>query len=87
LIPGNPVEAASEKPPSSITLRTLGITLIVILLDQITKIVVLNTMDRGESIRILGDWLRFTFTENPGMALGPAYTAAQAAASAGGGNP
>jgi signal peptidase II len=73
LIPGNPLETIPETSTSSFTVRTLLITLVIILLDQITKIVVLNTMERGESIRILGDWLRFTFTENPGMAFGIEY--------------
>ncbi|GIV59079.1 MAG: lipoprotein signal peptidase [Rhodothermaceae bacterium] len=51
-------------------MRALWITLAVVLVDQATKIVVLNTMMRHESIPILGDWLRLTFTENPGMAFG-----------------
>ncbi len=42
----------------------------VIILDQITKIIVLNTMTKGQSIDILGRWLKLTFTENPGMAFG-----------------
>jgi signal peptidase II len=32
--------------------------------------VVLQTMYVGQSIPLLGDWLKFTFTENPGMAFG-----------------
>ena len=42
----------------------------VILVDQVCKIIVLNTMTLGQSIPLLGDWLKFTFTENPGMAFG-----------------
>lgn len=51
----------------------LGIVLTILVLDQISKVVVLNTMERGESIPILGQWLRFTFTENPGMAFGLSF--------------
>lgn len=41
-----------------------------IILDQVTKIIVLKTMTRGQSIDVLGSWLKLTFTENPGMAFG-----------------
>ncbi|GIV61703.1 MAG: lipoprotein signal peptidase [Rhodothermaceae bacterium] len=51
-------------------MRVLWITLAVVVVDQATKIIVLNTMMRHESIPLLGDWLRLTFTENPGMAFG-----------------
>ena len=50
--------------------NTAVIVLSVILVDQICKIIVLNTMTLGMSIPLLGDWLKFTFTENPGMAFG-----------------
>lgn len=50
-----------------------GIVLTILVLDQISKVVVLNTMERGESIPVLGQWLRLTFTENPGMAFGLSF--------------
>ncbi|MEQ9103633.1 MAG: signal peptidase II [Rhodothermales bacterium] len=50
-----------------------GIVLSILVIDQITKVVVLNTMERGQSIPLLGSWLRFTFTENPGMAFGLSF--------------
>lgn len=40
------------------------------LLDQITKIIVRNTMYLGQSIPILGNFAKFTYVENPGMAFG-----------------
>lgn len=51
-------------------IRVLWISGLVILLDQSTKLFVLRTMYRGQQIPVLGDWLKFTFTENPGMAFG-----------------
>lgn len=54
-------------------MRVLWITAVVVLLDQASKVAVLRTMFRGESIPLLGDWLKFTFTENPGMAFGLAF--------------
>lgn len=51
-------------------MRVLWITLFIVLIDQTSKYVVLQTMSRGQSIPILGDWLKLTFTENPGMAFG-----------------
>ncbi len=51
-------------------MRALWITLSVILADQLAKFIVLHTMLRQESIPLIGDWFKFTFTENPGMAFG-----------------
>ena len=51
-------------------MRALRISVAVILVDQLTKIVVLLTMRREQSIDLLGNWLKFTYTENPGMAFG-----------------
>ena len=51
-------------------MRVLWISGLVVLLDQSTKQLVLRTMYRGQQIPVLGDWLKFTFTENPGMAFG-----------------
>ncbi len=51
-------------------MRLFWIAFSVVLIDQIAKITVVQTMMRGESIPLLGQWLQFTFTENPGMAFG-----------------
>ena len=51
-------------------MRVLWISAVVLFIDQVTKVTVLNTMYRHESIALVGDWLRLTFTENPGMAFG-----------------
>lgn len=51
-------------------MRVFWISGTVVLLDQATKAAVLQFMYREQSIPLLGDWLRLTFTENPGMAFG-----------------
>ncbi len=53
-------------------MRLLWIAAGVVLLDQTTKVVVRLTMAMPpyRSISLLGDWLKLTFTENPGMAFG-----------------
>ena len=53
-------------------MRLLWIAAGVVVLDQTTKLVVRNTMAMPpyRSIALLGDWLKLTFTENPGMAFG-----------------
>jgi len=61
--------------------RVLFISLFVILLDQITKLLVrgfeipwlgikVEGMRIGESKKIIGDLVRITYTENPGIAFG-----------------
>ncbi len=51
-------------------MRLFWIVVGVVLVDQAAKVTVLQTMYRGQSIPLLGDWFRLTFTENPGMAFG-----------------
>jgi signal peptidase II len=55
-------------------MRFLWLSAVVVALDQVTKAAVLQFMASptgvSRSIPIVGDWLRLTFTENPGMAFG-----------------
>lgn len=53
--------------------KGLKVTLLVILvliLDQASKIWVKTHMGYGEEIMLIGNWARLHFTENPGMAFG-----------------
>lgn len=56
--------------PHTQIMRVFWISAVVVLLDQATKAAVLQFMYPHQSIPLLGDWLRLTFTENPGMAFG-----------------
>ena len=51
-------------------MRLVGVVMGVLILDQVTKVMVRLQMMPGRSIALVGDWLKFTFTENPGMAFG-----------------
>lgn len=62
-------------------MKVLYYTLGVFVLDQVTKMLVkgiaiswlgleLTGMPYGSSIPLIGDWLKFTFIENPNMAFG-----------------
>ena len=62
-------------------MKVLYLSLIVLLTDQISKFYIkgisvpylnlnLKGMHFGESISVIGDFFRITFTENPGMAFG-----------------
>lgn len=51
-------------------MRILWITASIIAVDQLAKVAVVRNMFPGQSIPLLGDWLRLTFTTNPGMAFG-----------------
>ncbi len=54
-------------------MRALRVSVVVSLVDQLTKLAVLLTMQREQSVDLLGNWLKFTYTENPGMAFGIEY--------------
>lgn len=45
-------------------------SLIIILVDQGSKVLVKSTMDVGEFRRVFGDWFKIQFIENPGAAFG-----------------
>lgn len=51
-------------------MRKFWIAFAIVVVDQLAKFAVLKTMYRGQSIPVLGDWFKLTFTENPGMAFG-----------------
>ena len=52
-------------------LLLLGILLVVI--DQVIKVLVKTNMTLGESIPVLGDWFQLLFVENKGMAFGMSF--------------
>ncbi len=54
-------------------MRVLWITGLIVLVDQVTKVLVVETMYRSQSIPLIGDWLALTYTENPGMAFGISF--------------
>lgn len=51
-------------------MRALWVAAVVVVVDQLTKVAVVQSMYRSQSIPIIGDWLKLTYTENPGMAFG-----------------
>jgi signal peptidase II len=42
----------------------------ILILDQLTKLVTKSSMQIGENIPVIGNFFRFTYVENPGMAFG-----------------
>ncbi|MDX1418747.1 MAG: signal peptidase II [Rubricoccaceae bacterium] len=51
-------------------MRVLWVTLLIVVVDQLTKVWVKVSMAPQTSIPVVGDLFRVTFTENPGMAFG-----------------
>ena len=49
-------------------LLMLGVLLVVV--DQVIKVLVKTNMSLGEVIPVFGDWFRLCFVENEGMAFG-----------------
>ncbi|MCK9409024.1 MAG: signal peptidase II [Bacteriovoracaceae bacterium] len=65
----------------NVTVRVLFLTAFIVIADQVSKFVIkglevpsleisIKGMQLGTSIPVLGDFLRITFIENPGMAFG-----------------
>jgi signal peptidase II len=53
-----------------IRLLPLGVALLVVLADRITKIAIARSMTEFDSISVFSGWLRIVHTENPGAAFG-----------------
>ncbi len=51
-------------------MKILWASLVIVILDQLTKSMVKSRFYLHESIEVIGDFLRFTYIENPGMAFG-----------------
>ncbi|MDZ7374393.1 MAG: signal peptidase II [candidate division KSB1 bacterium] len=51
-------------------LRLLGISALVVLADQVTKAAARAFLQGQNSIAVLGQYVRLTYLENPGMAFG-----------------
>lgn len=50
--------------------RPLGLIVLLILADQVLKIVIKTSFTLGQSLSVIGDWFQLAFVENPGMAFG-----------------
>lgn len=50
--------------------RYFLLTLVVIMIDQASKILVFNNMELHDEVNVLGDWFRLHYLLNPGMAFG-----------------
>lgn len=55
---------------AGLPLIAVGIWLIALGIDQLTKLIVVARLDWGESVEVLGPLLRFTLVSNPGAAFG-----------------
>ena len=53
--------------------RLLLLGIVLVLIDQVIKVLVKTHMTLGESIPVLGNWFQLLFVENKGMAFGMAF--------------
>ena len=58
------------KKISNRTYLIISVILSVVVIDQVTKFVVKKLMDLNDPINIMGNFFRFTYIENQGMAFG-----------------
>lgn len=52
------------------TYKAIITVIVILIIDQISKILVKTNMHLGEKIPVLGEWFYIRFIENPGMAFG-----------------
>ncbi len=50
--------------------KLVGIVIIILIIDQLSKLYVKTNFFLGESYHVAGDWFQFCFIENEGMAFG-----------------
>ena len=56
-----------KKTPKAAFFLVLGVLLVII--DQVIKVLVKTNMDLGEQIFVIGQWFRLGVVENEGMAF------------------
>lgn len=49
--------------------KIVGLSAIIVILDQVVKWIVISTMNIGESIKIIGDFFYLTYVKNTGAAF------------------
>jgi signal peptidase II len=64
-----PVERAAARKPARWAVF-IGIAVGVVVLDQLSKAWLVSSIDPGESIQLLGDYLRLIFSQNSGALFG-----------------
>ena len=55
------------------TKKLILIATLLIIIDQVTKVLVKTNMHLGESFSVFGSWFQILFVENPGMAFGMSF--------------
>ena len=53
--------------------RLLILGAVLVIIDQVVKILVKTNMSIGEHFSVLGDWFQILFIENKGMAFGMSF--------------
>ena len=53
--------------------KLIILVIVLVVLDQIIKVLVKTNMDLGETINVIGDWFKLHFVLNKGMAFGMAF--------------
>ena len=53
--------------------KLILLRIVLVVLDQIIKVLVKTNMDLGETINVIGDWFKLHFVLNKGMAFGMAF--------------
>lgn len=50
--------------------KSIALIILIILIDQVSKILVKTNMDMNQEINVIGEWFKLHYTENFGMAFG-----------------
>jgi signal peptidase II len=65
-----PDTAAWRRPSAGRWALFAGIAIVVVVVDQLAKTWITANLDPGESMTVLGDWLRFVHGQNSGILFG-----------------
>ena len=53
--------------------KLLLLGLVLVIIDQIVKVLVISNMQLGQTINVIGDWFKLHFVLNKGFAFGMAF--------------
>jgi signal peptidase II len=65
----DPPRAPDVRPAQGHAVLLAGIALIVVVIDQVTKVLAISQLDTGSVVSLLGPWLQLRLVRNPGAAF------------------
>jgi len=66
----DPGSGSGGRRPGAHWFVFFGLAAVIVVLDQVTKAILVANLDPGQSVAVIGDWVRLVFSQNSGALFG-----------------